>query len=240
MAGISYSSLTEAFGDDFTGKKKKKVKQPIEDPICSLYESPNSTSYTETDLVNYSYDKSRNQRTYSDKPTQQTVSIGPTQNTYESTNLPNSLFASQFDIKHPNDFEMDNPRDYMVKSCRVNDETESYPNEEIIEKPRRTVSDESRRASCRNEEEAPVVRTRETYYSDESETEPEYIPRKVKQERRKIYYDESDVEDEYVPRPKKKKGSLVYLDIILYILSGIILIFLLESFVKLGINMQHV
>jgi len=57
------------------------------------------------------------------------------------------------------------------------------------------------------------------------------------QEDRPHFFD--DYDDAYGFKSYKKKTSnLQILDLILYIISGIILIFLLEQFVKIGINMQ--
>ena len=72
------------------------------------------------------------------------------------------------------------------------------------------------------EDERPNPRNRNSYAEDE----------------RQYFMD--DYDDSYggYQTYKKKTASLQILDLILYVISGIILIFLLEQFVKIGINMQ--
>jgi hypothetical protein len=51
------------------------------------------------------------------------------------------------------------------------------------------------------------------------------------------YFDDYDDYNEYHTM-KKKFNNIQILDLILYVVSGIILIFLMEQFVRIGINMQ--
>lgn len=253
-----YASIEEAWGS-ITEKKKKKKQQ---DPICDLYEMKGSANaYSDTDLMNYAYDKSRSQRPVNNKPEVKSIVIPPPKEDGDSP-LPNSLFEQQFDIRHSGSFEAEDPTDYMVRACsapkskKVTDEYEydmpshRQTQQEVVYRPTyqdkhtepeyiyRQTAQESRKKNIRPQ------------YIDESESEhdvedeePIYIKKhKVRQERkpREIYYEE-DAEDEYqYRRPIKEKPKLFYLDIILYILSGIILIFLLEQFVRIGVNMQMV
>ena len=262
MGGFNYAyaELSEVWGNDMTNKRNKKNKKvPQQDPICDLYESKQSSNaYSETELVNYAYDKSRNQRTYKNVPERKSVDVYKDQDDYEAKPLPKSLFEKQFEVRQPQDFDVEDPKEYMVRTCKGENDyelTKRYENEEIIQKPRlRTTQEQESDFEEYLPQEKPKKPTRQEYYytsteSDENE-EPEYMPpppRKVRQERKKRYVEpetdyESDYEEEYQmkkPRNKKKNG-LAFLDILLYVLSGIILIFLLEQFVKIGINLQHV
>lgn len=272
---MGYSEINEAWGD-MAGKKKKKKNQ---DPICDLYEMKgNSSAYSETELINYAYDKSRNQRTYSDRPQEtKKVVINREEDMFETKPLPNSLFEKQFEVKHPGDFAVEDPKEYMVKACPATtgqsrydsdsrtDDGDDIWDDEMVRMQRKHVEDEKSRVypesppstpritfdempSRRQVRDERNVRTKETYYDDFAyDTDEEPLPpprqRKVKQETRRHTYtdDESDIESEYSSYvPKKRKPKFVYLDILLYVLSGIILIFLLEQFVKIGINMQMV
>jgi hypothetical protein len=269
-----YASLDEVWGD-ITGRKKKKKTQ--QDPICDLYEMKGSSSaYSETDLLNYAYDKTRSQRTAKDntpKPTKQYVDIEKEQDNYESKQLPNSLFEKQFEIRHPQNFDMDDPREYMVRSCPSkntrDDEGDDVYDDEVVRRqsPPQTqpqqqqqqqplqqrklqtqeylvTQDESPRASRYTKQEQPIYSDDETDEEDYVEpVQPERRQHKTRQERKKrIYHYDDDIEEEYYSSMFKKPPSTrhVYLDIILYILSGIILIFLLEQFVRIGINMQTI
>ena len=216
---FGYATLSEAWGDDLSSKKKKK-KMPAQDPICDLYEMKGSSSaYTEADLVNYAYDKNKSQRTYND--TQQTKKLTLEDETFDiNQSLPKSLFEKQFEVRHPQEFEMEDPQDYMVRSCPA---TKRQPVAQEYEAPPQPPT-------------PPQHPKRRDYFEDE---EP---PRRVRQER---VYDESDLESEseydYVrPSQRKKKNKYLYLDLILYVLSGIILIFLMEQFIRIGINMQQI
>jgi hypothetical protein len=95
-----------------------------------------------------------------------------------------------------------------------------------------------------SEEEMP---TRNTYSEEEhrplrqktyAEEERRDQGRNCQEEERTHFFDEYD-EDYNYQSYKKKNSNLQILDLILYIISGIILIFLLEQFVKIGINMQR-
>lgn len=59
------------------------------------------------------------------------------------------------------------------------------------------------------------------------------------EERRNKFFDDYDDTDHYQAYHKKKYSNLQVLDLILYVISGIILIFLLEQFVRIGINLSQ-
>jgi hypothetical protein len=233
MVGFNYgyAPLNEVWGD-MSGKKKKKSKSTHQDPVCDLYEMKgNSSAYSETELVNYVYDKARNQRTYNDKqPKVRTVVVEQEEEVYDSKPLPKSLFESQFDIKHPGNFDMEDPKEYMVKACSASqrDDEGEYLEDEEVPKKNNNRQWEMPAYDSDVEDERPSRRpVKEVFYEEE--------PRKYIRQERKRYVDEEDVQP-----PRKNKQRYVYLDILLYVLSGIILIFLLEQFVRIGINMQMV
>jgi hypothetical protein len=242
-----YATLDEAWGD-ISGKKNKK-KKVNQDPICDLYEMKgNSSSYNETDLVNYNYNKNKSQRSYNDKPETKNVNIDTSSNSYEATNtnLPKSLFEKQFEISHPQSFEMDNPREYMVKTgCESNSNNRDDEGDYIYEdeKPKYKPNPKIYQEQETYQETRPKQKPKETYYdytdteTDTEDERPRYAKKNIKQERY-VYDDEEEYN--YKRSNRSNKSSNMYLDIILYILSGIILIFLLEQFVRIGINMQMI
>ena len=59
------------------------------------------------------------------------------------------------------------------------------------------------------------------------------------EERRNRFFDDYEDPGHYQSISKKRYSNLQVLDLILYIISGIILIFLLEQFVRIGINISH-
>jgi hypothetical protein len=225
-----YATLDEAWGDISGKKKKKKVNQ---DPICDLYEMKgNSSSYNETDLINYNYNKNKSQRTYNDKQETKNVNINIDE---ANNNLPKSLFEKQFEISHPQSFEMDNPREYMVKtSCESKSNNRDDEGDYVYEDEKPKTYQETKQETKH--------KPKETYYdyTDTEDEQPRQPKRVIKQERYLYEDDEDDYYNERINSRRSTKSSNMYLDIILYILSGIILIFLLEQFVRIGINMQMI
>lgn len=249
---VGYSSIEDAWGD-MAGRKKKK-KAPPQDPVCDLYEMKgNSSAYSETDLINYAYDKSRSQRTYNNETVTKKATVD--KDVFEindSKGLPKSLFEKQFEVKHPDNFEMEDPKEYMVRACKAphtNDESDDVYDDEVVKQNLRSAAQAYvHQESSDVEDETPRVRRRGRFYTtDESDVEPEHEPprhaRKPRPHQRRVYQEEdTDVESEYdYPRRRRQpQQKHVYLDIILYLISGIILIFLLEQFVRIGINMQSI
>lgn len=259
---IGYSEISEAWGD-LTKKKKKKSQQ---DPICDLYESKGSTSaYTETDLVNYNYDKSRYQRTVKDEPIKMHVDVNKDQDNYESKQLPNSIFEKQFELRHPNSFDVEDPTEFMVSACpatkalhKRSDKPDRIYDDEVVKLKQKSLlppppqtdeeeeDDEVFQEYFPKPKDAPTCKPTKPEYKYYSRNNSKYSdyedeePARYRRAGRESFYD-SDYEDEdsYFNSRKKKKGTYVYLDILLYVLSGIILIFLLEQFVKIGIHMQQ-
>lgn len=248
-----YATIEEAWGD-LTKKKKKKSQQ---DPICDLYESKGNTSaYSEIDLINYNYDKSKYQRTVRDKPVKVHVDINKDQDNYESKQLPNSIFEKQFELRHPNSFEMEDPTQFMVSACpattalhKRSDKPDRVYDDEVVKLKQKGLipppSDEEEDEEVFQEyfpkpRDAPSCDSpsQEYKYYSADEADPPY--RRAGREKYNDYDDDYDDDDEDMYfRKKKKKSSYVYLDVLLYVLSGIILIFLLEQFVKIGIHMQQ-
>lgn len=259
-----YATIDEAWGDISGKKKKKKVTQ---DPVCDLYEMKgNSSSYSETDLVNYNYDKSRYQRTYKDTPESKTIDTddsygyGSSAGVNSGTMVPTSLFEKQFEVRHPQSFEMECPTDYMVKQTKnkLYDETDDNyapeprsraPPQGPHQGPPNGASQAPPHVSQSQSGPPPSTQAKERFYNYHEDDRPyysKYENRYMEEKDEKDEEDEND-NDEYYERKNSKNDrksknnpSLVYLDIILYILSGIILIFLLEQFVRIGINMQMV
>ena len=205
-----YATIEEAWGD-ITKKKKKKSQQ---DPICDLYEMKgNSSAYSETDLVNYAYDKTKSQRPVKDRPVKKHVEYDYDQDhEQEQSHVPSSLFEKQFEIRHPQNFDVDDPKEYMVKSCSK-------------ESPVRQEREREREHSPERYTETPRVYSEAKHVYQETDDDDDYTPptrqeRRVRQERpRSRTYMETDDEayDDYNHAPKKR-NKFVYIDLILYIL----------------------
>ena len=253
VINTNYCTIDEAWGDLGNGKKKDapKRKKALQDPICELYEAKANTSYNETDLVRFAnnyydkYDKSKYQRNMKVQPTSyesverepsaKSVIIRKDQSKYEAKRDNSSLFEKQFEMKLPALYDGDdcpvipdnNRTTQELSSDRMIPTHQEYYNRPV-------TSEESR---IPMEERLHI----ENYESDD-EIEQEIIPPKYRyrpptqEEQRRHYF----LDDETVPyhRMKKQFQNIQYLDLILYVVSGIILIFLMEQFVRIGINLQ--
>jgi hypothetical protein len=65
-----------------------------------------------------------------------------------------------------------------------------------------------------------------------------YPQQECKQDINNYYYSKQNQEYDYYKRPVQNTTNST-LDLILYIISGIILIFLLDQFVRIGISMKQ-
>lgn len=97
--------------------------------------------------------------------------------------------------------------------------------------PQRRTYDEDERIRTYGED---VRGQRRSYAEDERGSQR----RTPAEDEKTHFFDEYDEAYNYQSY-KKKNANLQILDLILYIISGVILIFLLEQFVKIGINMQR-
>lgn len=88
--------------------------------------------------------------------------------------------------------------------------------------------------SVEDEEEQTVSKDEIKRILDESDDE-EYIKTNP---RDKILYDTKEYYDDEENDFNQKNKSFSYFDIVLYIISGIILIFMMEQFVKIGVMMR--
>lgn len=191
-----YSSIEDAWGTpDLAGRSKKKKKQPVQDPICDLYESKvNSKAFSETDIVNMAadqYEKSKYQKNASREPSKRYAFVTPETNYYD---VSKNLFEKQFEVHGE-----------KPTLATYDEDDEEWDNRPVLQE-RYAARQE---ASPPTSEEYHVVKPRK-YFDDHIEN---------------IVYQE-------------KSKHVPYLDILVYICSGILLIFLLEQFIKIGQNLQ--
>lgn len=210
VTSTNYCSIDEAWGDLTGGKKKdnKRRKQPVQDPICDLYESrANTSAYSaENDLVRFAndyYNRSSNgQENNIRETTPKTVKINAAESMYDlsSNNANKSVFEKQFEMKLPPMYD-------------VKEEAEADEEEEVMP-PMPKVD-------MRRQQPMPSTTPQiDTYNNFDN-------------------YDESSNYQEMKRHHYTRYSNLQILDLILYVVSGIILIFLLEQFVKIGIHLQH-
>ena len=225
----SYCTIDEAWGDLRAKKSSKRVKQ--QDPVCELY---NNDDVELVKFANEYYDKTRYQR--NSKAQQHTFEEhereAPTRNVHIKKNLPSkyvakdqncTLFEKQFEMKLPPMHEELMEEDFEVSG--VGEESDS-----------RDLRDSRDSRDLRDSRDPRDSRDLRDYSGVSEETR-----------RRERYIDEERDEDYNYKSPfvtgeeviRKSYSNLHILDVILYVVSGIILIFLLEQFVRIGMNLQN-
>ena len=257
---MNYSTIEEAWGD-LSGRKKKKRTQV--DPICELYNQQTELTNLATDI--YQKKKTEPNTSFEDaftslsKPGPTTKSIPDYTNERflspaDDDENYNNMISSQY--RDPrNDQQRSDPRndqqrrpppqqEYKYSQPPPSQENRKQPqNEEII-----YVEKDSYTYREREREEPPVYRERESIRDTREirdQKEIIYYPQsqpqqECKQDINNYYYSKQDPEYDYYKRPSPIINTTnSTLDLILYIISGIILIFLLDQFVRIGINMKQ-
>jgi hypothetical protein len=187
VTSTNYSSLDEAWGENFNHQKPKKEKRKkIVDPICELYEMGNNSGYNENDLVSYAndyfekYDKTKYQRAMNDE---------------NNDVLPHA----------PQSQEM---RERPVRQVAISSGRNTYDVTDDDDVHGKAVV------------QRPMPRTIQRV-------------EKPQESFRSHSHNKYDNEDE-----EPVGQSFAFIDLLLYIVSGIILIFVMEQFIKIGLLLQ--
>lgn len=228
---LSYSAIDEVW-PDFNKKPVKKKK--IGDPICNLYEN------NDDQLAKYAsnnFNKAKFQRNESNLLSQQRVSkpknlyVEPEQNKYDITSgapYIESEFEKQFALS---DVPSTNKHTYD------DDDVKMIINEHMA-KTDTDLIDNNLGKNYTHDENTYEKNT--DYIFDESsenkyhQIKPLYTIPEEQNNKNKYYKNFDDYIDEKTKISAIKSNKFAILDIILYIVSGIILIFLLEQFVRIG------
>lgn len=263
VINTNYCTIDEAWGGDM-GKKEKRKKTNV-DPICDLYNNKKmqQNNYNDTDLTRFAneyYDKNRYQRntsppkdTFEEIPREKMpkrVTIKPEQAYYKANADNSSLFAKQFEIKLPPLYDsIDGECPEISKSIMNELPSENITNDEITRFVTRTEeynNSEPIEDELIQQYKQTIQETYKQEEEDEHESEDISPPRRIRNilpEAERIFQEKpqklSNLMREF-DLMKETTSAFQFFDIILYIISGIILIFLLEQFVKIGINMQRV
>lgn len=220
---LSYSSIDEVW-PDFNKKPKKKK---ISDPICDLYEKNDAKihKYAVNDFNKARFQKNENSHRLSHP---KDVVIEPEQNKYDINNNPppiSSEFEKQFEISNEsqkNEYDDDDITKIMSK---IDSESKSFNDYRF---------DNSQFDHSSQE----IYDHEPQYIKPESHIRPESRQRwqqTIPPENYYRYKESKDFDDFiYDKISTTKSNSTAILDIILYIVSGIILIFLMEQFIRIG------
>lgn len=244
---LCYSSIDEVWPDFNKKIKKKKVS----DPICDLYEKNDAqiNKYATNNFNKSRFQKDETSQRLFHQPEQRkndvtiepeqnkyNVMIDPEQNKYdielEGAPLSGSEFEKQFNLINPSNKSEYNDEDVKKIISEVHQPSKTLKdyrfNNEIDEE---------------NTSEKPLI-----YDHNLGNIKPELYDHKSQYIRPELH----KPQPEYLGRYHKdfddfiydkisnnKSNSLAVLDIILYIASGIILIFLLEQFVRIGTQLSQ-
>jgi hypothetical protein len=207
----SYTTIDEAFGflNPELQQKPQKMKKKNKDPLCELYNQRwQQQPYTDTDLVTYA-----NQYRYN-KTDFQNQTVNGRENKSKYVDLSEGVrqeYESNYDFQPSKMIEQES---YNTKQESYHPTQESYHSSQESYHP-----------------------TQESYHP----TQESYVP--TEQEKYRNVFDEDAMvralAKKYMTEQNEDKGhSLNYIDLILYIISGIMLIFMMEQFVRIGIYMQ--
>ena len=207
----AYCTIDEAWGDLVGKDVKKRRKKPPSDPICELYDAKVNSSYNDTDLVRYAnefHDKSKYQR---------------------SMRLPESAYEEE--ERQPK------PKPTILKE-NVKTYDSAQPDSALFEK-----QFDIKLPPLYDGEDCPITQENEQMWvEDEYEVpRPKYKPRTESFHQDRFIFPEEERSHRYDydhDNVRKRYGNLQIFDIILYVISGIILIFLMDQFVKIGMNLQ--
>lgn len=237
---INYSTLEEAWGENFSKSKKAHKKQEI-DPICKLYNKRLNKVFPpykkskekyldEYETVNYpekNYTKyygyndgrpySRRRKNITKKP----VNL----NAYDSDE--ETDYISKKQKKKPKKYVI--PTQKPIKKKIVHPDEEEFITNNLIDDELDQELDQEIEDEISDEEFDKYLDSDEESYEEYQQILQEDI--------------ESEAEEEYtgfrvINRKKQPKKDKNYLDIGLYTISGVILIFIMEQFIQVGMKMK--
>jgi hypothetical protein len=241
----AYATLEEAWGSNFDDKKRKK--KVISDPICGLY-AQNSAQDNYSD-----YSKVRFQRSTLPQKSSQGEYREPELRITSNKPVQNNLFEKQFQTNLPDLYD---EKCSQIKTNTVGTKIKDLNNTETgIVEQQKYIYDypniepeaygDSMVSSEFNGSTIDIFNKRHNnFIQEESENcviqEDITIPEETLAKHRPVSeetYNHKFFEEEEINN-KSKNNTIKMLDLMLYIISGIILIFIMDQFVKIGIQMN--
>lgn len=269
IVNTSYSTLVDAWGEDFSGSSTKKSKKKNKkDPLCGLYSQqyndtllpytnrpkfinspkyPNKYTLTQEDYDKYYGYSDIRKYSRNNTPLKNTVS-------QRSTIKHNVPVKTTEPIYKVNDDEYfydndDADADYYIKNAPkkktkkekkkkkkiVFDDQiyQNYVDEELEEYPPSYMNEKQ------NENEQDDNKIIENVSIDSEDSESDIVSEEDEEVREETWvYPEQDI-SQYSYIDKYTDNSRVYLDFAIYSMSGILIIFMMEQFVQIGINIKQ-
>lgn len=248
----NYCSIEDAWGSLVmppSSKPDKKKKKKVRDPICELYDMSTSGNYNELDMIRATnvmgydrYNKSKYQKDrQGGREKEKYVSIDASS---FDDHVPLYEQKPSDDISLEKQFESAAYGAQCSKSKIRMPDLESHFNPLTRSDEDEVVENEVEESEADYNEFKNLLKKKMT--TTESDHAPGDMPADEETERpsrendyernniRKI--EEQFINDSYGRR--SRPSNMAFLDIILYIVSGMILIFLMEQFVKIGLLLQ--
>lgn len=239
----NYCSIEDAWGN-LTGPvpKEKKKKKANKDPICELYDMSTNASYDELEMVRAAnslefdhYNKARYQKDRQasrEKPKYLQIDISPDEDhvpLYEQNMSDDMNLEKQFASSVQN------------AQCSKNGSKVKLPDLESHFNPLTSDphDDDASESEADYKEFKNILQKKKEEDPERNNDEEEEVPASRNGMPTRAV-NESFYEDGFYGTANKRKPSnMAILDLLLYIVSGMILIFVMEQFVKIGLMLQQ-
>lgn len=238
----NYCSIEDAWGN-LTGplSKDKKKKKKVRDPICELYDMSANASYDELEVVNAAnsiefdkYNKSKYQRD------RQAAREKPKYLQIDASSYDDHV--PLYEQKVTDDMDLDKQFASSATNAQCSKSKIRMPDFESHFNPLTAEpNDDDEESVADFKEFKHILNKKKQEDFSEGEEEEEAAPPKGAEKKRMV--SESFTDDDYYGVPMRNsnapQSNMAYLDLILYIVSGMILIFVMEQFVKIGLMLQQ-
>lgn len=269
IVNTSYSTLVDAWGDDFNASTKRSKKKTKKDPLCELYSQqyndtllpytnrpkyinspkyPNKYTLTQqdydkyhgyTDIRKYSRNNAPLKNTVSQRSNMKhSVPVKTSQPIYTVNDDPNVYNFNIEKTIHKNKNKKKHKKkqldfDDQVYQNYVDEELEEYPSSYINENENDVKNDIETNKIDSNSESVDMSDDSDSDVVSEAEEEAD-IEEEVRQE---VYMEQDNSQYNYMG--KDTDNNRIYLDFAIYSMSGILIIFMMEQFVQIGINIKQ-
>lgn len=248
----NYCSIEDAWGN-LTGKVEKKKKKRMKDPICELYDMSSNGAYDDLDLVqaaNMGYDR------YNKSKYQKDRQAGREREKFvhiDATDARNHVPLYEQGTKN-DDIDLDKQFYSSMAEAQCSRSNIKLPDLESHFDPITSNQEEEEDEEDDDYKEFQKI-LKKKHHDDDGETEadddsnehprnllaPAPGPAPMRMRNRHLRDRDFDINENFLdslPVRNSSSSHSPYLDLMLYIVSGIILIFVMEQFVKIGVMLQ--
>lgn len=278
IVNTSYSTLIDAWGEDFSGSysTKKSKKKNKKDPLCGLYSQqyndtllpytnrpkfinspkyPNKYTLTQedydkyygySDIRKYSRNNAPLKNTVSQRSTiKHSVPVKTTEPIYKVNDNDDEYFYDNDDEDAHyyinNEPKKKTKKEKKKKKKIIFDDQiyQNYVDEELEEYPPSYMNEKDNEKQADNEQDDNKIIENVSIASDDSESDIVSEEDEEVREKTYVYPEQEQDMSQYNYISKDTDNSRVYLDFAIYSMSGILIIFMMEQFVQIGINIKQ-